>query len=58
MPVKRICGIYDKNESNGHKPIEIPKYETIINNTMRMKAVSSRPCMYKAWMEILLINRS
>jgi hypothetical protein len=48
MPVKRICGIYDKNESNGHKPIEIPKYATIINNTMEMKAVSSRPCMYKS----------
>jgi hypothetical protein len=44
MPVKMICGIYDKNESNGHKPIEIPKYATIINSKIEIKAVSSSLC--------------
>lgn len=44
MPDKRICGIYDKNESNGHKSIEMPKYATTINSTIEIKDVNSSLC--------------
>ena len=60
MPVKSICGIYDKNESNGHKPIEIPKYATIINNTMEMKTVDfpDFACTSHEWKFFLLTDHS
>jgi hypothetical protein len=44
MPDKRTCGIYDKNESNGHKSLEIPKYATTINSIIEIKDVNSILC--------------